>query len=327
MTPEFDTSHTTKDDSREVRTVAVLGLGEAGTALITGLCSSGGWCAANDQRQVIGVDINLGDGPRGSAMAERIKALGIPAFAQYTQDLSDADLVISVVTGVNAPHAARQAAGWLKPGTIYADFNSITGPQTRAVADELVSTDVQFADVAVMGAYMATGMATPLLASGPAAPRFLEFAVAAGIPARYQSARIGDASAIKILRSVLIKGLEALSVECLVAARRQGLVDAVLDNLADVDDVGFANMVQVLAISHLVHAKRRMEEVEKAIVNLGETGVPALMSDATRRSHLRTVDAQFAADAVSGLDLEAALKLLDERVVTRAGKGPADPAA
>ena len=61
--------------------------------------------------------------------------------------------------------------------------------------------------------------------------------------------------------------------------------------IANVDESGFANMVQRLTISHLVHAKRRMEEVEKAMQNLDETGVPALMSDAIRRSHKRTVDA------------------------------------
>jgi hypothetical protein len=116
-----------------------------------------------------------------------------------------------------------------------------------------------------------------------------------------------------------MKGIEALSVECLVAARRQGLVEQVLDNVGDVDARGFAETLRVLTVSHLTHAKRRMEEVEKAIQNLEETQVPALMSDAVRRSHARTVDAALDAGELAGIDLQTALEILDARVVGGAG--------
>ena len=175
---------------------------------------------------------------------------------------------------------------------------------------------IDFVDVAVMGSFMASGHRAPLLASGARAQDMCDWANGVGTPARVLNEKVGDASAVKILRSIMMKGIEALSVECLVAAHRQGLVEHVLDNVSDVDDIGFANWMKTLTVTHLVHAKRRMEEVEKAIENLHETGMEALMSEATRRSHLRTMEAKLSVDEVGDLDLSSALELLDAKVLS-----------
>ncbi|MGB7299615.1 MAG: DUF1932 domain-containing protein [Burkholderiaceae bacterium] len=302
-------------ESSTIRHIVFLGFGEAGTALARGLCAPDGWRGAQSGRTVSAIDPLAGSGALGEAMAATASALEIPIERQYGVLLAQADLVVSVVTGVEAVNAARMAAPVLKPSAVYADFNSITGPQTQRVASELTNSGIIFADVAVMGSFMANGYQTPLLLSGPGAARMQTFSQAAGIPARILNDRVGDASAVKILRSVLMKGIEALSVECLVAAHRQGLVNEVLDNVGDVDKSGFAHFLKVMVISHLPHAKRRMEEVEKAIENLNETGVRPIMSESTRRSHARTVAAKLDPSIVMGIDLNQALSLLDERVV------------
>ena len=295
--------------------IAVLGFGEAGSAIASGLCAPGGWRANCPDRQLMIVDTAYARGARGRSMMRCAETLRVPAQASYDKNLLRADAVICVVTGEDAISAARMAKPLLRPGTLYADYNSITAPQTQAVAEEFSGTGIDFVDVAVMGSFLASGHRAPLLLAGPRAEDMRAFAEQMGAPARVLSERIGDASAVKILRSVLMKGIEALSVECLVAAHRQGLVQQVLDNVGDVDALGFAQFVRVLTVTHVVHARRRMEEVEKAIQNLHETNVPALMSEAVRRSHLRTVDAALDPQDVAGLDLDQALRLLDERVV------------
>lgn len=297
--------------------VALLGLGEAGSAIALGLCGSGGWRNAVAGRHVLAIDVALGEGKRGSAMAAHAEALNLPAMRDYSEALSAADLVISVVTGEDAAKAASMARDLLRPGTLYADFNTITGPQTKNVAAELAPNGIDFVDVAVMGSFKAVGHRIPLLLAGPKAADMAAFADAIGAPAKVLSQGIGDASAVKILRSILMKGIEALSVEFLVAARRQGLVDQVLDNLGDVDAIGLAEFVRVMTTTHLAHAKRRMEEMDKAVQNLEETGVPALMSEAIRRSHARTVDAALDAGEVADVDLDTAIRILDDLVVER----------
>jgi 3-hydroxyisobutyrate dehydrogenase-like beta-hydroxyacid dehydrogenase len=296
-------------------TIALLGLGEAGNTIAAGLCAPGGWRDSAPERRVIAIDIALDDGKRGVAMRAHADSLGVPIAPNYTDALAPADLVISVVTGKEARAAACMAQPWLRAGALYADVNSITGPETRAVAAELTPHGIDFVDVAAVGIFKATGLKTPTLLAGPCASELAAFAAAIDMPAKILSDGIGDASAVKILRSVLMKGLEALSVECLVAARRQGLVSEVLNNLGDVDALGFSKFVQALTITHLVHAKRRKEEMDKAASNLVETGVPPLMTDATRRNHQRTIDAALDGSELTGIDLDTALKILDEDVV------------
>ncbi len=294
--------------------VTLLGFGEAGGTIARGLGDT--WRGAGgDARRVLAVDIALGDGPRGEAMAALARELDVDISRDYTAALGGTGLVISVVTGEDAFDAARAAKPWLAPKTFYLDFNSITGRQTRDVAAVFEGTGVRFIDVAVMGGFDALGMRAPMLLAGPDADRVAEWMNRSGFSVRVLGSRVGDASAVKILRSVLTKGIEALAVECLVAAHRQGLVAEVLDNLRDIDAQGFAGFLETLTVTHLVHAKRRLEEVEKAALNLRETGIEPLMTEATRRSHKRTSDARVApADGVKP-SLEEALKILGERVI------------
>jgi len=292
------------------RTITLLGLGEAGTALARGFCAESRWLQGDKGRRVLGVDIALGEGPRGRAMAERAQALGIDASQDYGPRLDSTDLAVSVVTGEDAPAAAESMRPHLRPRALYLDCNSITGNQTRAVADVFAGTGVDFVDVAVMGSFATFGYRVPMLLSGPRAAEAAAWMEATGMSARVLNDRVGDASSVKILRSVLVKGIEALSVECLTAAHRQGLVDEVLETLADADRMGLAQFIRMLTTTHLVHARRRMEEVEKAEFNLHETGIAPVMTEATRRTLARTVAAGAIRDDGVVPDIETALDTL-----------------
>ncbi len=294
--------------------VALLGFGEAGGTIARGLADS--WRGAGDGRRLLAVDIALGDSRRGEAMAALARQLDVEISRDYTAALGGAGLVISVVTGDDAIDAASAAKPWLAPGTFYLDCNSITGRQTRDVAAVFEEPGVGFVDVAVMGTFDALGMRAPMLLSGPDAKPMAEWMNHSGFAARLLSSRVGDASAVKILRTVVTKGIEALAVECLVAAHRQGLVAEVLDNLGDIDAQGFAGFLETLTVTHLVHAKRRLEEVERAAANLRQTGIEPLMTEATRRSLKRTSDARVSPADGAKPSLEEALKILSERVIT-----------
>ena len=294
--------------------VALLGFGEAGSTLARGL--KGTWCNHNNNsRRVLAVDIALGKGPRGKSMEALARELDVDISGHYTAVLGKAAVVISVVTGDQAIHAAQAAKPWLSPGSYYLDFNSITGPQTCDVAAVFDQSEIHFIDVAVMGGFEALGIEVPLLLAGLEATIINDWMNRTGFTARVLATRVGDASAVKILRSVMVKGIEALSVECLVAAHRQNLVREVLDNLGDIDRQGFAGFIETLTTTHLVHAKRRMEEVEKAAMNLRDTGIEPLMTEATRRSHLRTCEARVAPSDGTKPTLDEALNILSSKVI------------
>src|SRR3546814_7693438 len=121
----------------------------------------------------LAVDIALGEGPRGAAIAGRAKGFGIAISRDYTTALAEADLVISVVTGTEAMNAAMAAKPHLRPGSIYCDFNTLTRKNAEDIGATLADAGIDYVDVAVMGGFNALGYKVPLLLAGPAAPRVL----------------------------------------------------------------------------------------------------------------------------------------------------------
>jgi 3-hydroxyisobutyrate dehydrogenase-like beta-hydroxyacid dehydrogenase len=303
------------NDAKDITAIATLGLGEAGTAIATGLVEV--WRKDNPQRRILSVDIGLGDNVRGSGINERARAIGVEIEGSYTDKLSAVGAVFSVVTGIEAKNAALAAREVLKPGTLFFDINTLTGPQTADIAQEMYKAGIDYVDFAAMGGFATSGHKVPFVLSGPAAERAAAFLKPYGFNVEVMSDRAGDASSVKIIRSVLVKGMEALSVECMVAAHRAGLVQEVLDCFSDIDARTFAGMVKSLTTTHVVHAKRRMEEMDKAKENLVELGIQPLMSERTRESHARTVDAGVAPSDASLPTFEEALEILSEKVVKR----------
>jgi 3-hydroxyisobutyrate dehydrogenase len=301
------------DNTPDISAIATLGLGEAGTALATGLAQV--WRKDQPTRRILSVDTALGDNVRGAAINDRARSLGIEIEGSYSNRLSDAGAVFCVVTGVDARNAALAARDVLKPGTLFFDVNTLTGPQTVEIAREMFQAGIDYVDFAAMGSFAGSGFRVPFVISGPGAQRAAALLKPLGFNIDIMSDRAGDASAVKIIRSVMVKGIEALSVECMVAAHRAGLVEEVLNCFSDIDARTFAGMVKSLTTTHVVHARRRMEEMEKAQAPLIDRGSPPLMTQRTRESHARTVDAGVAPADASTPNFEEALQILSEKVV------------
>lgn len=294
--------------------IAMLGFGEAGTALARGFAEETGWRSGAHNRTLLAVDTALGEGPRGQAMVKRAIALGIDISKSYSAALANAELVTSTVTGDDAVEAARSALEFLRPGTVFLDFNTITRKMARDIAALMDAKGVQYVDVAVFGSFYAAGYRTPLLLAGKHTDRVVPWLENLGFVVKVLNNRAGDASAVKMLRSIMLKGIEALAIECLVTAREQDLLDEVLDCFGDIDQATFRGMLDIVLTTHILHAKRRMEEVQKVNQNLIETGIEPIMSAATLRSLTRTVEADLVTEGIVP-PRDEALRILTEAVV------------
>ncbi|MBI4183694.1 MAG: NAD(P)-dependent oxidoreductase [Proteobacteria bacterium] len=308
---------TTPTTPLDPRTILLIGFGEAGTALGEGLADTSGWRRGGPGRTVVAFDIAAGIGPRGEAMARRAKDMGIPLHRQPGDYVREADLVFSAVTGSEAKVAARSVKGLLRPGTTYLDINTVTRRTARELAEEMTAAGLDYVDIAVTGVFLLLRYRVPMLLAGPGAARAQAWMAPLGFEARNFSTRAGDASAVKMLRSIVMKGLEAISVECLVAAHRQGLVKELLEAFPDMAKFPFPEVLARLIRTHVVHAKRRFEEVEKVNENLIETGVPPIMAAAILKNHRRTLDANIAPADGKVPSLEEAIRLFDEKVIGR----------
>jgi 3-hydroxyisobutyrate dehydrogenase-like beta-hydroxyacid dehydrogenase len=302
------------------RVIALLGFGEAGSAIARGLCAANGWRGTprpgdNAPRRLIAVDTALDKDARGTALGKEARSLHVAISDSYTDALRDADLVICAVQGESALEAASAAAPLLKQGAHYLDLCTVTGRMSDEDRAPIEAAGGRYIDIAVMGGFFKQGIKAPMLVAGEDAEPMVAWMNANGFEARLLGPKPGSASSVKMLRSVLIKGVEALGVEALVTAQRQGILEEVLGCLGDADQMPLRDFIAMLVQTHLVHAHRRWEEMGLVARTLRETGVDPLMTEAIERSHRRTVDAHVAPADGKVPALDAALSILSDKVI------------
>ena len=207
--------------------IGIVGFGEVGSSFARGFLS-------------VGVaDIVAYDNPPGPLQRElalrRARELDVPLHFRPAA-LADREIVLSSVTQDAAEAAAAQSLGSLHPDAVYSDVNSLSPTTKRRVAQLAAGAERAFVDVAIMGAPARELHRVPLLAAGPPAAALAARLAPWEVDMRVVGDTPGQAAGVKILRSVLTKGLEVLLVEALVAARRYDLERQVLDSFCELLD-------------------------------------------------------------------------------------------
>ena len=246
--------------------VALIGFGEAGWAF----ASAGSW-----DGHARGWDILP---QRRALMAEaEVTAADNPAAA-----LAGAAIVLSLVTADSALPAARAYAPLLPAGAIWCDMNSVAPETKREAALVVEAAGGRYVDVAVM-APVDQRLAVPLLLAGPEAAAAEALLAALGFSnLRVVGKEIGRASAIKMIRSVMVKGIEALTFECAQAASHAGVFDEVMASLdASERDWNWARRVAYNRERMETHGLRRAAEMEEVCKTLADLGVDPVMSRGT----------------------------------------------
>lgn len=235
----------------------MLGLGEAGGTIASGLAAAG--CAVRGWDPV--------------ATPSGIERVDTPADA-----VVGASLVLSLTTAAHAVDAAESVVSTLRDGQLYADLNTTAPVLKGEIAAVIARTGAAFADVALLGPVPARGVATPALASGDGARRFAELVGPFGMPVEVVGDEPGDAAGLKLLRSVFMKGLAAAVLESLEGAKAQGADEWLRREIAAV--LGEPLLERLLS-GTVTHAERRLDEMEAAAAYLEELGVEPRISRAT----------------------------------------------
>jgi len=241
-------------------TVAVLGLGEAGSAIAGDLAEAGA--------TVRGFD------PVAAAPE------GVEAAPDVGRAASGSEVVLSINAAAVAVEVAESAADALRPGQVYADLNTGGPALKRAVAEVIEPTGAAFADVALMAPVPGRGLRTPALVSGPGASDFAERIAPLGMPIEVLGDETGAAAARKLLRSVFMKGLAAACIESVRAARAAGCEDWMHAEIAEILAGADGALLDRLLTGSERHAARRIHEVQDARELLAELGVEARVSQA-----------------------------------------------
>jgi 3-hydroxyisobutyrate dehydrogenase-like beta-hydroxyacid dehydrogenase len=250
-----------------------LGFGEAGQALASGLGETG-------VQTMSAWDILFPD-TDGKSLREAGERIGVRLGTSAADAIHGADIVVSAVTAASSLDAAKSAKPYLRGDQFYLDINSVS-PGRKQETARFLDGAVRFVDVAVMAPVHPARHQTPILLAGPTANVIEPILAALDMRATVAGPDVGAAAAIKMVRSVMIKGMEALTLECFLAAARAGVEEQIIATLSkSFPTLDWPKMVGYNLERMASHGVRRAAEMEEVADTLRELGIEPHMAEAT----------------------------------------------
>ncbi len=263
------------DRERRMR-VGFIGFGGAAYGLTKGLKEAG-------LEEVCFFDSLWDTSPNGEIIRRHAAETGAVLQQSFDALIKQADIIISCVTGAVALAVAEQAAPFLESRHLFVDVNTASPRVMQAVGEAVQQSGAAFADVAMLGGIPAFLHRVPCLASGNGAHRFKTAMQPYGMDITCIGEIPGQASAIKMFRSVFMKGFLALLLEMLSGTHRYQVDSLVLDSIAKtMEKNDFLETVRLQMTKGVINAGRMSHEMEAVVDTFTEMGLPAVMAEATR---------------------------------------------
>jgi len=246
-------------------TIGLVGYGEVGRIL------------AEDLRKqdvtVFAYDIKLG-GNKAGPLREHAREYDLALAASHTDLAVQADFIVSAVTASQAVPVAQACAPAVKANAFFLDFNSASPGAKQRAAKLIDAAGGRYVEGAVMTSIPPYRIKVPLLLGGPTAEELAPLLVQLGFAAKVASNELGVASAMKMCRSIMIKGLEAMTIECFTTARAYGVEDAVLASFKETfPGIDWEKQGAYFFQRVIEHGRRRAEEVREVAETVREIGL------------------------------------------------------
>lgn len=257
----------------QIEHICLLGFGEVGRTLASDFQAAG-------ITQLSAFDVLFKDS--ASACSRAAVEANVRVAHSAAEAVATADLVVSAVTAAQDVAAARSVLGAMKPGAYFLDVNSVSPGVKMQSAALIDDSGARYVEAAIMSPINPKRVGSPMLFGGKHAAGFLPLARKLGFSgAEVFSDQIGRASAAKMCRSVMIKGMEALLTESLLSARHYGVESTVIDSLRNLFPAAdWSTLARYMISRSLIHGKRRAEEMREVAQTVSEAGLRPHMSAA-----------------------------------------------
>ena len=251
-----------------------IGFGEAGQAIASGLHDAG-------VESIAAWDI-LFPAAGGATLRQAGEAIGARLATSAADAVAGSDIIVAAVTAATSLEAARSVAPHIAGNPYYLDINSVS-PGRKQETARLLDATARYVDVAILAPIHPLRHQTPLLLAGPHAQAVLPLLVdELEMQGAIASDQVGAAAALKMIRSVMIKGIEALTAECFLAAERAGIVEEVAASLKNnYPSLDWGKVIEYNLERMASHGIRRADEMEQVAATLTELGVAPLMTNGT----------------------------------------------
>jgi 3-hydroxyisobutyrate dehydrogenase-like beta-hydroxyacid dehydrogenase len=267
----------------EVKRIGLVGYGEVGKIFAAGLKPA--------VAQVSAWDLKFAQPASAQAEQGHARQNGIRACGSMQELCEASELVISAVTASNTLAVAGEAARFVPPGTLFLDLNSASPGTKQQAAAALEARGAHYVEAGVMTSVPPYGIQVPMLLGGAKAAELAALLATWGMDAKAVSERLGVASAIKMCRSVMIKGLEALAIESYATARAYGVEAHVLPTLQETfPGIDWSQQGAYFFSRVVQHGQRRAEEMREAANTVREAGFEPFMAAATAQKQQWVAD-------------------------------------
>ena len=254
--------------------LAFIGFGEAGQAIAAGLSEAG-------LENIAAWDILFPD-EAGASLRAAGEAIGARLATSAADAVRNSDIIIAAVTASSSLEAAKSIAPHIKGNPYYLDINSVS-PGRKQETARLLEGTARYVDVAILAPIHPKRHQTPLLLAGPHAQAVMPLLVdELEMRGAIASDQVGAAAVLKMIRSVMIKGIEALTAECFLAADRAGIVEEVAASLKNnYPGLDWPKVIEYNLERMASHGIRRADEMEESAATLRELGLEPLMTVGT----------------------------------------------
>lgn len=254
--------------------LGLIGFGEVGTTFARQFMARG-------DIRVAAWDILFEDPHKGPDMKARAAEIGVRAASGAADAARDARVVISAVTASSALAVASDAARYLHQGQYFFDINSASPVTKKSAAARVDAAHAKYVEGAVMQPVARPGIHVPILGGGPYAEELSSIVNGLGMNMTPVTTEPGRASAMKLCRSIVIKGLEAIMVDCAAAAKHWGVEEEVFGSLHETfPSIDFAELAEYMGERVRTHGVRRAAEMREAADMVQEMGMHPGLSNA-----------------------------------------------
>jgi 3-hydroxyisobutyrate dehydrogenase-like beta-hydroxyacid dehydrogenase len=259
---------------KSLEKIAFIGFGEAGQTISRGLLRQ-------DTARISTYDILFGS-PAGAPLEAAAQNLGVVVASDHVAAVREADIVFLAVSASSSLAAARSCVPGLHKGQLFLDLNSVSPQRKIETAALIAPSGAAYVDVAVMAPVAPYAHQVPCLIGGPGARQLMPRALDLGMRMERVSDEVGQASAIKMFRSIVIKGMEALVLESMVAASEYRVEERVLASLGETfPTLDWEKLAGYMLERVVSHGKRRAAEMREVAETLKGIGIEPLMAAAT----------------------------------------------
>lgn len=253
--------------------IGIIGYGEVGRILAEDLRAQGAVVTAYDRKL---------DGPQATSLQAHAQQHGAALADSAAALAQGSDFIISAVTADQTLAVAQAAAPGVQAGAWFLDFNSASPAAKRHAAAAIEAVGGRYVEGAVMTSVPPYRIKVPLLLGGPHAAQLAANIALLGFDAEVASEQLGVASATKMCRSVMIKGMEAMVIESLTAARHYGVEDAVMASLQETfPGMDWEKQATYFFQRVIEHGRRRSEEMFESANTVREAGMPCFSAQGT----------------------------------------------